>query len=379
MERQIPFPVSEYQRRLQAVRSRMAERELDALVLTSPDNIFYVTGYQTFGGALPFLVLTHDRDPVFILRELESHLVDYTSWAKEVRAYGDSEDPIRVALDCLRDLGLGGKGVGFEQGSLSARLYRQLCSEGRDMKFLDGSGVVESCRVIKSPLEIAMCREAARLTALGMEAAVQAVEAGATENQVAVAAYRAMTEAGAEWLAIDPIVTSGPRSGIPHTTYARRRLEPGDAVLIELGACYNRYFGPLMRSCTVGPAPAEVQRMHDACVEALEAVLAGIGPGMTSGEAHALCQSVIDRYGYTDNFKKRLGYSVGLGFKSWSEGHIMDLKAGDERVLQPGMVFHMPPALRVVPRYGVGLSETIVITENGCECLTQFPRRLFSR
>jgi len=381
MEQQIPFPVEEYRRRLDQVRARMTEQGLSALALTTPDNIFYLTGYQTFGSALQFLLVTLDRDPYFVLRTLESHLISYTTWVKQFRTYDDTDDPIALMVDALQTFGLGGQSVGVEEGSgsLTVTLSRRLMEGAGDIKFTNGTGVVESCRVVKSDLEIALIRKAAGLTCIGMQAAIDAVKAGVTENDVAAEAFAAMTVAGAEWLAADPIVTSGYRSGIPHTTFARRRLESGDAVLIELGANYHRHFGPLMRSCTVGPATPAVQRMHDACLEALEASLNVIKPGITAGEAHDACQRVIDKYGYTEQFKKRLGYSVGIGFKSWSEGHIIDLKGGDQRILQAGMVFHMPPALRLVPEYGVGLSETIVVTERGCECLTQFPRTLFAK
>ena len=119
--------------------------------------------------------------------------------------------------------------------------------------------------------------------------------------------------------------------------------------------------------------------MYAACREGLEAAMAAIKPGITSGDAHQACQEVIDSYGYTDYFRKRLGYSVGIGLRTWSEGDVMDLKGGDERVLQAGMVFHMPPALRKPWQLGVGLSETIVVTDSGCEPLGSLSRELYSR
>jgi Xaa-Pro dipeptidase len=381
MEQQNPFPLSEYERRLGQVRQGMAGRGLDALVLTAPENVFYLTGYQTFGSAQQFLVVPLDGEPLFVLRELESYLVSYTSWLQAVRIYGDSGDPVAAIVEALQASGLGGKTVGLEEESrnLPVKLHRRLLAEAGSIRFVDGYGIVEACRVVKSALEIEMCRRAAEFTSAGMLSAIEAVRAGNSENEVAGAAFKAIAEAGSEWLAVDPIVTSGPRSGVPHTSYAGRKLEPGDSVLIELSGCHNRYYGPLMRSCTVGTARPEVQRMHDACVEALEAAMAAIRPGVTSGEVHGACQRVIDRYGYTENFRKRLGYAVGIGFKSWMEAHIFDLKAGDERWLQAGMVFHMPPALRQLHQYGVGVSETVVVTDGGCERLGRLPRELFRR
>lgn len=118
--------------------------------------------------------------------------------------------------------------------------------------------------------------------------------------------------------------------------------------------------------------------MYDCCVEALEVTLKAIRPGAHSEEVQSACQQVIDRWGYEPNFRKRIGYSVGVSYApGWGEGHMMDLKHHDSRELRPGMVFHIVPALRQHREYGVGLSETVTVTETGVEVITNFPRELF--
>lgn len=374
------FTAEEYADRHRRVRGEMAARGVDCLLVTHPGNICWLTGYQTFGEAAQFLLLPAEGDPVFVLRLLESLLVGYTTHGVDRVAYPDEADPLAVVADTIRERGLVTEvlGVDLTTGTLPPRAHQRLVEVLRPLELRSDDGAVEACRAVKSPAEIELCRRAAEITAIGMQAAVDATVRGATENTVAAAAASAMTIAGSEWFANDPIVTSGFRSGIPHTTYARRAFEPGDAVLIEIGANVHRYFGPLMRSVTIGAPDPEVVRMHEACRAALEAAMGAMKPGVTSGEAHAACQEVIDAHGYHERFKKRLGYAIGLGFRTWSEGRFFDLKEGDERVLEAGMVFHMPPALRIPNRVGVGLSETVVVTEDGCEALTRFPRELFT-
>lgn len=373
------FSADEYRDRHRRVREAMATRGIDCLLVTHPGNICWLTGYQTFGEAAQFLLLPAEGDPVFVLRLLESLLVGHTTHGVERVTYPDEADPLAIAADAIRERQLVSEvlGVDLTTGTLPPSAHARLVDLLGPLELRSDDGAVESCRTVKSPAEIALCRQAAEITAIGMQAAVDATVRGATENTVAAEAAYAMTIAGSEWFANDPIVTSGFRSGIPHTTYARRAFEPGDAVLIEIGANVHRYFGPLMRSVTIGAPAPEVARMHQACQDALEAAMASMRPGVTSGEAHAACQEVIDAAGYHELFKKRLGYAIGLGFRTWSEGRFFDLKEGDERVLETGMVFHMPPALRIPNEVGVGLSETVVITDDGCESLTQFPRQLF--
>jgi Xaa-Pro aminopeptidase len=196
------------------------------------------------------------------------------------------------------------------------------------------------------------------------------------ENAVAAAASAAMIAAGSEWFGEQPIVTSGERAGVPHTTYARRPLRRGDCVLIEMSGVFHRHFAPMMRTAFIGEPPSHVLDMYAACRAGLEAAMAVIRPGITSSEAHEACEKAIAEFGYGDWFKKRLGYSVGTGLGFWNEGHIIDLKPDDESALQAGMLFHLPPALRDPFRHGVGVSETVLITPEGCEQLGKVPREL---
>lgn len=376
--KQIAFEESEFRRRLSAVQREIAGSGLDALLSTTTENIYYLTGYQTFGGAQQALIVPAEGDPFLVLRYFESHLVAYTSWldaSRHVATWDDSDDPHEAIVRALGDTGLDGKRIGLEtrRGGLSVALYRAVADRA---EVVDATDVIEGVRAVKSQAELAVMRQAARYTEAGIRAAFDAVTAGASENDVAAASYDAMVRAGSEYMANDPIITAGPRSGVPHTTFCRARIAPGDPVLIELGANHHRYFAPLMRTAVAAPASDTVRALYDACVASLEAALDVIRPGITSGEAHAACQRVIDARGYRENFRKRLGYGVGIGWQSWSEGHIVSLRADDRTELKAGMTFHLPPALRIVPEVGVGLSETIVVTETGCECLLDVPREL---
>jgi Xaa-Pro dipeptidase len=231
--------------------------------------------------------------------------------------------------------------------------------------------------VIKSDLEIACLRQSARYCEAGVGAALGAIRQGATDNEVAAAASAAILAAGSEYLTIDPIVTTGHRSGIAHTTFHRQRIGPGDAVLLEMAGSHRRYPGALMRTAVIGPPSDLARRMYDACNEGLDRAIALMKPGVRGRDVHQACQQVIDDAGFERNFRKRLGYSVGVAFApDWGEGHIFHLSRGEERELRPGMAFHLPPALREYDVVGVGVSETVLVTETGAEIITNFPRDL---
>jgi Xaa-Pro dipeptidase len=117
--------------------------------------------------------------------------------------------------------------------------------------------------------------------------------------------------------------------------------------------------------------------MMATCLEALEAALDAIRPGVACEAVHAACQAVIDRRGYSDNYRKRTGYSMGISFApDWGEGNILSLFSGVPTLLRPGMVLHLPTALRDYGNFTVGASETVVVTETGFRPLSALPREL---
>ncbi len=355
---------------------------VDLLLLHTPEPINYLTGHQTVGTwGYQCLLFPRRGEPALVVRFMERAIARLTSRVTDVVTYDEEEDPTAATARAVRERGWNGGTIGVEESrpGLTVRQHRQLAAALPEARLVDASTIVEKVRVVKSPAEVGLIRQAARATERGMEAAVAAIAEGRTENDVAAAA-QAMIAAGSEHMASQPFVTSGERSGVGHTTYRRRALRRGDAVLLEICAGIHRYGAPLMRSACLGPPPDPVRRMADVCLEALEAAIAAIRPGVTSGEVDRACAGLIARAGFAENFRKRTGYSVGVGFPPcWGEGHILSLQREDPTALEPGMVFHMPPALRDYGRVGVGISETVLVTPGGCEVITKFDRRLLVR
>jgi Xaa-Pro dipeptidase len=377
------FTPAEFEARLGKIRAEMARRGIDTLMCAGPENIFYGSGYQTFGfHNYQLLVIPLTKPPFLILRYLESIQAYRYSWVQDVVPWDDTDDPVAVTIRELKARGLADGRIGTEDNAyfFQVAVWKKLNAGLANL--VNGSGVVESARAVKSAQEIAYMREAARLTDLGMAAAIAEIREGRTDNDVAAAAFDAMTRAGAEWLTRDPIVTSGDRSGLPHTCYMRQKLAAEDAVLLEFSGVYRRYYAPMMRGAVVGRSKvagrgnSAVEKMAEVCIEGLNAAIAAVKPGATSAEVDRAARSVVERAGMWENYRKRSGYSVGIGFSSWVEGGVASLREDDTTVLAPGMCFHIPIALRLYGEAGVGFSETVVVTETGVEVLGKAPRAL---
>jgi Xaa-Pro dipeptidase len=382
IQKDLAFSPEEYRGRLAKAREEMARRGLDALLLHTPENICYLSGFQTPGYYMyQVMILPLERPPRLITRLIEQSNVYGFSWFEDSLAYEDTKDPIRLTADCLKDLGLAGSRIGLERSCwfLTIERAERLKALLPEATWLNGSGTVEVARAVKSPAEVAYLRRAAEIAGLSMRDGLERTAAGATERQVAARIYEAMIEAGGEEPGMPPFVSSNYRTRlVHHTTYSAEPFRPGDVVFVELSACVRRYTAALLRCAFVGPVGAEIERRAGVALDALNAALEVLRPGITSGHVHEVWHGAVVKGGY--EIDKRTGYSVGVTFApDWGEGYLLDLKAGDPTVLVPGMVFHIPSSIRTPGSQAVGISETVLVTEGGPEVLADLPRRFFQK
>jgi Xaa-Pro aminopeptidase len=378
-----PFTVAEYRERLARTRALMKERDVDCLFLTTPENIYYLTGYQTTGYYIyQALVVPRDGEPQFVVRKFETTNVHGLSWLKGVAGIEDWENPLEVTQRAIRACGAAESRIGFEERGffLPPAILDGLRSGLPKATFTPAGSIVERCRLVKSPAEIAYVRQAAAAAVAGMKAGIAAVRPGRTENDVVAAIYGGLLKAGTEYPSSPPYVVTGARAALGHASWAGHRMRKGETVYMEVGGCVRRYGGAIMRMTSVGPPSAENRRMASVMIRALEAIIGAIKPGAKSAEVDQAGRQVVEEAGLGKYWLHRTGYSIGVGFPpGWGEGHIFDLKPHDDRALEAGMAFHLVPLLLVPDTGAMGFSETVLVTRTGCEVLTKIPRRLFVR
>jgi len=385
-ERDLAFPREEYLTRVASVRERMAASGIDVLLLHNPLNVLYLSGYQSINMYdSECVILPLEGEPVLLVPERELGGALLYSWIEEPRIFRRTEypditfrQPMQAVVDVVNEQGQEKARIGIEQRSmaLTSKKYETLRGMLPNAELVDASGLADAVRARKSPREIAHLRRAASMTDDGMRAAIGAATANGTDNDMAAAAYEAMMRAGSEYLSLAPIVTAGARAGIIHSTHRRVRLNPGDGVNIELGACYHRYMAPCMRTIAIGEVNDCVKRLAHACLTALNNVLVAMKPGATADDVAREGMKGIELAGDNTIFHGCFGYSVGASFPpSWADGTV-SLFLDQQTRLEPGMVFHIPMGLRILGQCGAMFSETALITETGCEPLTVVPREL---
>ncbi|AXK45075.1 ectoine hydrolase [Brachybacterium saurashtrense] len=371
------FPAAEYERRLSELRRRMVERGLDAVIITDPENLMYLTDHQTTGYSFfQALIVPLEAEPLMITRALEESNVIARTWLENSRGYPDTGDAILELVSTLRDLRLGDARVGYERNSYYFPAYQQdrfhdAFGEG----LVDCFGIVEEGRIRKSQAEIEVMQLAAYAGEAGMAAGLQTAMSGATENEVAAAITAAMFRAGGEFPAVLPYVASGPRSMIGHSTWEGRMIRPGEHVFLEVGGCYRRYHTAMMRTVVNGALSESMYAAQELMKETLAELRALMKPGVTVSEVDRLARTMIESNDVGAKLVTRAGYSIGIAFPpSWDEGYILSLLEGDERPLEEGMTFHLIPWMwGVEGTRTVGISDTVRITEDGCASFFTLP------
>ncbi|KPP99956.1 Xaa-Pro peptidase family protein [Marinobacter sp. HL-58] len=375
--RECPFPRSEYDQRLEQLRTRMAEDGVGALLLTDPSDLFYLTGYSTFEVSVHVaLVVTADALTLQV-PSIETGPAMITTRVDNVLGYrwegiADVLDPLAQALRGQGTV----VGVDYWHGSLRQGVLAGLKQRLPDIQFADASTLLKPIRIVKSAAEIDCLRQSAQITRQGIQAAANAVQPGMTDNDIAAVGAQALLAGGSEFMSMQPIVTVGQRSSVIHTNHKRCRVEDGDPVFLEFGAVWQRYTAPMMRTVVAGEPTARMRSVFDGCRRVVDALKGAMVPGRTFDSAARAAEQAMAPLAGEVFFSGVFGYTVGAQFPpSWVEGSGF-IARGETTEFRQGMVFHLPICLRIPGLWGIGCSDTVLVGESGAEPLTSNPWQL---
>ncbi len=375
------FPPEEYRERLSRVRQSMAEQNLDGLLVSNPENIYYLVGVNHWGFfAYHMLVVPLQGELTLIARGMERVTMAVQLTGARFVGYADGEDPAAVTVRVIQDAGLQAGRLGVEKKGLylPLRIIEGVFAALPEARWADASDLVFEHRVTQSANELAYTRQAAAVTDAMMSAAISTAGAGVSEKEVAAEVMRAMVMAGGEYPGFGPFIRSTPTLGQEHGTWSDRVLEKGDALFIELSGSVGRYHAPMGRIVFVGEAPPGTKEIEKVTLEAFDAVVDKIQPGVRACEVYQAWQDVVDRAGLSHYRRHHCGYMTGSAFPpSWSgPGVPIGLRHDSQMVLRAGMVFHLMSWLMGCGRGDYFVSNAAIVTEKGCEVLTRLPSTL---
>jgi Xaa-Pro dipeptidase len=378
----LPFPAATFEARIRRAQRAIGARGLDAMLVSAPANIYYLSAFHTPAyDNFQFMLFPASGEPVMfnILHESEC-LVAARSFVRRRVSYPGWASHLDAAHDLLVKEGLQRGRIGIEKAAffLTVRDFEGLRARLPHAQFEDATGTIEAFRRVKTAEELAVISQAARVAEAGMAAGVEAAKEGVADCEIAAAVHHGLIAAGGDYMSYPPFVNVGWNSSLVHNTWNGSKAAVGDLVFLEISGVVKRYGAALMRSVAVGKIAAEMERRDAIVHDVLARTIDAIKPGITSGAVNRVCLEAFMTHGY--KVMKRSGYSMGINFPpGWSEGNFLDISHENPTVLEPGMVFHMPQPFRVPGEQTVSTSETVVVTENGCEPITRFPRRLFRK
>ena len=365
-------PTHEYRGRLGKVQDEIAKRGLDGLVLFQPESVTWLTGFYTRGySSFQCVLVPPDGDPVTCCRDMEAYYLERTGVFAPHVYWSDTDDPVRVAAEAIERL-FGPTprlGVELDAWPLTVRRYQRLFPQTSGATVDDASETLAVLRRIKSPSEIALVRRAARAAEAGMGAAAATARAGITERTLAATISEALIRAGSD-MPGPGVLSSGERAFHLHGSYTDRELSEGQTVQFEVLACVRHYHARFMRTIKVGRASADDVRLAERLIRIQDDAIAAVAPGVHAGVPDAIYRNGVLSAGLAERYTNKTFYGVGLLLPP-SGGEGPEASPAADWVFAENMTFHTYVLAR-----DFGFSETILVTESGCERLTNFPREL---
>jgi Xaa-Pro aminopeptidase len=361
--------VNETQSRVSALRERLHKSQLDALVVSAPANIRYLSG---FTGSLGYLLI--DSNAAEILGDsrywvqMEEEATGFTL----VRA-GPSSNLLSAVPERIKARGL--SRVGFEAAHLTVAMYDALHSSLDGQVLQPTNGLVEELRMRKSEAEIQRLRVAARISSRAFDRVLGAIRPGLLERDVAFLLEQTFRELGADGAAFETIVAGGERGALPHARASERELRAGDMVVMDFGARAAGYHGDITRTFVIGEPSEEQRRAIEAVQEAQRLSLEAMRPGVTASEVDGIARrTVTEKMGAEACFGHGLGHGIGLEVHEKPR-----LAATDSTVLEPGMVVTNEPGVYIAGWGGVRLEEMVLVNESGPEVISTASRQIAVR
>ena len=383
--------LDESRQRTHSLQSHMRENSIPLAIFTDESSIAYLAGFWGYlgieFGRPTMLVVPADAPPIVITPLMETEMVSAMTWVDNIVSWEDSGQRSwhrLLGTEIRQHLGDDPAAIWIEKPYVPALVRNYFDETFRNAALLDISPILGAMRMIKSPLEIEVMRQAGQIAGAMMAAAHQSLQAGAHEYESALAVIDAGTRAAAGFLTasgwerfVSPmihnlqILQSGRDSSMVHRRASVKTYDRGDPVYFCFCnmAQFKQYklgFDRMFHIGDISPAATAVQQ---AAIDAQQAAIAAIRPGVAAEDIAAAANEIYQQRGYETGY--RTGRSIGVAYLEAPE-----LKAGDKTILQPGMTFAVDGGISIDGELAGRIGDSIVVTETGCDYLTDYRREI---
>jgi Xaa-Pro aminopeptidase len=352
--------------RVRKLQDNIKAQELDALLVTRPENMRYLSGFTGGEGAV---LITPNR--AMLLTDFRY----YDQMAEEAPGFElvKVEAKVSVVLkQRLKELEI--KTLGFESTHIPFAWYQEWKKATRGTKWIPTEGVVQNMRLVKDEHELELLRKAVDIADQACDHIRSYIQPRMAEKQVAWELESFMRTHGAEAASFPFIVASGPNGAMTHAVPLDRPILKGEPIVMDMGARFDGYCSDLTRTICIGKPDDKLQEIYDIVLQAQLAAEEGARAGMTGKEVDALARDIISERGFGEQFGHALGHGVGLAVHE--DPRVSSLS---ENVLEPGMVCTIEPGIYITGWGGVRIEDIVVVHEDGVEVLSQARKELRAR
>ena len=348
--------------RLKRLRSALTEKELDAILISTPENRQYLSG---FVGTAGWLFISHEQAVL---------ATDFRYTEQATNQAPDFEVKQVAGWKWLVELleKIGPAKVGFEAQHVTMDAYRRIVTAFNDVdvdkrpRFMSTSNLVENIRAVKDAHELTMLQNVIDISDKAMEAVTPTLQPGQTEREIAWMMEKAMREFGAESLSFDTIVAGGPNGAMPHHRAGDRPVQAGEPIVIDMGAKLDGYCSDITRTVCIGQPDDQFRKIYNLVLGAQLTAIATLKPTLNGEEADNLARTVLDEAGYKKNFGHSLGHGIGLAVHEFPR-----VGPTSPDVLEPSMVFSVEPGIYLSGWGGVRIEDLVVLEETGARPLSK--------
>lgn len=352
------------QARWEKLKMRMREVQLEQLLVTDTPSIYYLTGrWIESGERLLVLYVPLEGTPKLLINEL---FPQKPLEGVELVWLKDTSDALGILCQEL----LPGKTLGIDKNWPSGFLL-SLMERWGSTQVMNSSLLLDGLRAVKEPEEVELMREVSRINDDAMGKLMEVLEENLTEKDVEERLAKIYANLGADGFSFTPIIAFGKNGADPHHMNGLRLLNPGDAVILDIGCRKNHYCADMTRTVFFGHASEEDREVYETVRAANEAAIDRIKPGVTFAEVDAAARDLIAAKGYGPFFTHRTGHSIGIEVHEPG-----DVSSANKNPLVPGMIFSVEPGIYLEGKLGVRIEDLVVVTPTGAEVLNQVSKEL---
>ncbi|MCR6111640.1 aminopeptidase P family protein [Bacillus sp. A301a_S52] len=357
--------------RLQQIKHLLANENVDALMVQTRSNVFYLSQFDTNPHErLVSVIVFKNHHPLLICPNMEINQVKPLFTEGDIIGYDDTENPWDKLAHYIKVNKIRLHSIAIES-SLSWERLKRWQSITPDAEFCEADTYLNQLRIIKSPHEQQLLREAATFADNGVKAGIAALTEGITEMEVLASIEYALKKEGIREMSFSTMVLFGEKAGDPHGIPGNRSLQKGDAVLFDLGVIWKGYCSDITRTVFFDHVTPNNKAIYQAVQEAQLKALTECKPGLPIAELDHSARSVIDGAGFGHYFPHRIGHGLGIDVHEFPS-----LTSTNKQTLEKGMTITIEPGIYIPNRIGVRIEDDVLITEGGYETLTQFTKEL---